>query len=201
MLFTNEQTTAQLGQLMEEAQQWWRLQKNYVGLQGTQILTRLFSAIALWAILILVGSMVLLFASFAVAYWLGELLGSTMLGFAIIAATLFLAVMLFYVNRYNWIVKPTTRFMVSLFVSHIAVPTEEGVAMEKEHVRQQLQQSQEQLKDTAGDILTPASEPRSGWEHAGYLLQNGMTIFRGVQIGLGAITAFRKVFKLGRKRK
>ena len=177
--------------LFEEARQWWGLQKQFVSLSATEVLTRLFSTIALWTILILVGSMVLLFASFALAYWLGDLLGSTMLGFGIIAAGLLLLVTLVWANRRAWIVVPTTRFMVSLFVSSLKVPTQEGIAME----------NQTALRDTAGSMLAPAAEARNGWESATNLLQNGMTIFRGVQIGLGAVAAFRRVFGRSRRRR
>jgi len=201
MLFSSEHTTAQMSLLFEEARQWWGLQKQFVSLSATEVLTRLFSAIALWTILILVGSMVLLFASFALAYWLGDLLGSTMLGFGIIAAGLLLLVTLVWANRRAWIVVPTTRFMVSLFVSSLKVPTQEGIAMEKERVGQQLEENQTALRDTAGSMLAPAAEARNGWESATNLLQNGMTIFRGVQIGLGAVAAFRRVFGRSRRRR
>lgn len=201
MLFSNEQTTAQMSQLFGEARQWWELQKQYLSLHGTEILTRLFSAIALWAILILVGAMVLLFGSFALAFWLGDLLGSTMLGFGIIAVVLLLAVMLVWANKRSWIVLPITRFMVSLLVSELAVPTQEGVALEKEHVRKQLENSQGEMRQTASNILSPATEARNGWDNAMGLFQNGMTIYRGVQIGLGAVAAFRSFFKLGKKRR
>ena len=201
MLFSNEQTTAQMSQLYEEARLWWGLQKQYVSLSTTEILTRLLSAIALWGVLILVGSMVLLFASFALAYWLGELLDSTMLGFGILAIVLLLAVMLVYTNRRSWIIGPITRFMVSLFVSSLKVPTQEGIALEKERVGQQLEQNQTEIRESASSLLAPATEARNGWESAVGLLQNGMTIFRGVQIGLGAVAAFRRIFKPRRKKR
>ncbi|MBO4802476.1 MAG: hypothetical protein J5545_11550 [Bacteroidaceae bacterium] len=201
MFFNNEQTTAQMSQLYEEARQWWSLQKQYVSLNSAEILARLFSAIALWAILILVGSMVLLFASFALAYWLGELLDSTMLGFVIIAAVLFLAVAMVWAKRRAWIIFPTTRFMVKLFVSQLAVPTQEGITMEKQHLREQLDENQEEMRDSARGLLSPSSQPKNGWETASNLFQNGYTIFRGVQIGVSAVAAARALFKLGRKRK
>lgn len=194
MLFSNEQTTAQMSQLFEEARQWWGLQKQYVGLQATEVLTRLFTAIALWGVLILVGSMVLLFGSFALAFWLGGLLDSTTLGFCIIALVLLLAVMLVYANRRSWILVPITRFMVNLLVSSLKVPTQEGILMEKERVGQQLAQNQTDLRESASNLLMPASEPRNAWDHVAFVLQNGMNIFRGVQIGISIVAACRKIF-------
>ena len=77
MLFANEQMTSQMGALLEEGRQYWNLQKKYLGLHTAEVLTRLLSRIALVLILILVGSLVLLFGSFALAFWLGALLDST----------------------------------------------------------------------------------------------------------------------------
>lgn len=201
MFFNSEQTTTLMGQLFEEARQYFRLQKEYLSLHGTEIMSRLFSTIALWVILILVGFMVLLFGSFALAYWIGDLLGSSVLGFAIIAAVLFLGAMLVYVNRVSWIVAPTTRFMVSLFVSNLIVPSQEAIAIEKEHVRQNLEDSQQDLKTTASSILAPLPQPQNKWESFNNLFQHGLTLFRGVQIGMSAIAAARTLFKIGKSKK
>lgn len=201
MFFNSEQTTTLMGQLFEEARQYFRLQKEYLSLHGTEIMSRLFSTIALWVILILVGFMVLLFGSFALAYWIGDILGSSVLGFAIIAAVLFLGAMLVYVNRVSWIVAPTTRFMVSLFVSNLIVPSQEAIAIEKEHVRQNLEDSQQDLKTTASSILAPLPQPQNKWESFSNLFQHGLTLFRGIQIGMSAIAAARTLFKIGKSKK
>ena len=81
MTFSNEQTTSRMSQLFEQARRYLTLQKDYLSLNSVEILTRLFSAIALAAILILVGFLVILFGSFALAYWIGGMLGSHILGF------------------------------------------------------------------------------------------------------------------------
>ena len=174
MNFTNEQTTARMTDLFEQARRYLRLQKDYLSLHGVEVLTRLFSAIALAAILILVGFLVVLFGSFALAYWLGELLGSHILGFTIIAGVLLLCTLLVYANRKAWIVLPTTRFMVSLLTPQITIPTQEGITLEKERVHDQL---------------------------ATNLLQNGLTVYRALQLGLSAVAAARTVFGLGKLRR
>ena len=110
---------------------------------------------ALVLTLILVGSLVLLFGSFAMAYWLGNLTGSTTLGFGIIAAVLVLIAVVVYANRMSWIVLPTTRFMVSLLASSLAVPSQEGIAMEKAHLSEQLDANQRDMKNTATSLLAP----------------------------------------------
>ncbi|MBR1800961.1 MAG: hypothetical protein IJ767_05625 [Bacteroidaceae bacterium] len=201
MTFTSEQTTAQMGQLFEQARRYVVLQKDYLSLHGVEVLTRLFTTLALVAIFVLVGFLVTLFGSFALAYWLGELLNSTILGFTIIAAALLLVALLIYANRKAWIILPTTRFLVSLLASNLALPTQEGIAAEKEHLRQQLQAGEGEMKDTAGAILAPMPIARNRWESASQLLQNGWNIYRGLQLGISAVTALRAVFGLGRKRR
>lgn len=201
MFFDSGQTTEQMSQLFSEAKQYWSLQKQHLSLQTTEVLTRLLSAIALWAIVILVGSLVLLFASFAIAFWLGGLLGNTVWGFVIIAAVLFAVTLLVYVNRTAWIIVPVTRFMVSLFASSLASPTREGVAMEKVRVQEKLDESQLQMRETANTLLSPQPEARNRWERAAGLFQNGMSLYRGLQLGLSAIAAFRVIFGKGKRRR
>lgn len=201
MFFSNEQNTERMSQLFAEARDFWQLQKKYLSLNTAEVLTRILSAIALWGIIILVGSLVLLFGSFALAFWLGSLLDSNMLGFAIIAAVLALLIFMIYANRVAWIIAPTTRFIVNLLASKLVIPTLEAVTIEKEHTRHQLEQNQEELRTTASTILAPPSEHKDKWENVSNLVQNGFTIFRGVQIGLSAIAAARSFFKIGKRRR
>lgn len=201
MFFENGQTTEQMSRLFTEAKQYWTLQKQHLSLQTTEVLTRLLSAIALWAIVILIGSLVLLFASFAIAFWLGGLLGNTVWGFVIIAAVLLVVTLLVYANRTAWIIVPVTRFMVSLFVSSLTSPTREGVAMEKVRVQEKLDESQLQIRETASTLLSPLPEAKNRWDRATGLFQNGMSIYRGLQLGLSAIAAFRAIFGRGKRRR
>ena len=201
MGLTNEQTTSQFTHLFQQVKDHLTLQKELLSLNSAQVLTRLFSAILLWTVLLLVGSMVLLFAGFALAYWLGTLLNNEVLGFAIVAGGLLLVSFIFYVNRKAWVVVPTTQFIVSLLASALTQPTEEGLAQEKERVTQKLEENQNEIKETANRLMAPIPAARNRWESAANLLQNGWNIYRGLQMGLSAIAAIRSVFGLGRKRR
>ena len=201
MGLTNEQTTLQFTHLFQQVKDHLTLQKELLSLNSAQVLTRLFSAILLWTVLLLVGSMVLLFAGFALAYWLGTLLNNEVLGFAIVAGGLLLVSFIFYVNRKAWVVVPTTKFIVSLLASALTQPTEEGLAQEKERVTQKLEENQNEIKETANRLMAPMPAARNRWESAANLLQNGWNIYRGLQMGLSAIAAIRSVFGLGRKRR
>lgn len=201
MFFDNGQTTEQMSNLFTEAKEYLSLQKQNLSLQTAEVLTKILSAVALWAIVILVGALVLLFASFAIAFWLGGLLGNTVWGFVIIAAVLLVVTLLVYANRTAWIIVPITRFMVGLFASTLASPTREGVAMEKVRVQEKLNENQLQMRDTASTLFTPQAEARNRWDRASNLLQNGMSLYRGLQLGLSAIAAFRVMFGKGKLRR
>ena len=201
MNIENEQTTARMSRLFEQVRRYFALQKDYLSLHGVEMLTRLFTAIALAVILILAGFLVILFGSFALAYWIGSLLDSTVLGFAIIAGALLLVALLIWANRSAWIVRPVTRFMIGLFATEVVIPTLEGVTMEQERTRQQIEEQEEEMRETANAIIAPPAAAKNRWEMATNLLHNGMTIFRGVQIGLSVVSAARAVFGLGRKRR
>lgn len=201
MNIENEQTTARVSRLFEQIRRYFALQKEYLSLNGVEMLTRLFTAIVLAVILILVGFLVILFGCFALAYWIGTLLDSTVLGFAIIAGVMLLVALLVWANRMSWIVQPTTRFMIGLFATKVVTPTLEGVMTVKESTSQQIEAQEQEMRETANAIFTPAAAAQNRWEMATNLLHNGMTIFRGVQIGLSVVSAARAVFGLGRKRR
>lgn len=201
MNIENEQTTARMSQLFEQVRRYFALQKDYLSLHGVEMLTRLFTAIALAAILILAGFLVILFGSFALAYWIGSLLDSTILGFAIIAGVMLLLALLVWAKRTAWIVLPATRFMINLFATEVVIPTLDGVKIEQERLRQQLTSEEEKMKETANGILTPPAASQNRWEMASNLLHNGMNIYRGLQIGLSVVAAARTVFGLGRRRR
>lgn len=201
MNIENEQTTARVSRLFEQIRRYFTLQKEYLSLNGVEMLTRLFTAIVLAVILILVGFLVILFGCFALAYWIGTLLDSTVLGFAIIAGVMLLVALLVWANRMSWIVQPTTRFMIGLFATKVVTPTLEGVMTVKENTSQQIEAQEQEMRETANAIFTPPAAAQNRWEMATNLLHNGMTIFRGVQIGLSVVSAARAVFGLGRKRR
>ena len=118
-----------------------------------------------------------------------------------IAGVMLLVALLVWANRMSWIVQPTTRFMIGLFATKVVTPTLEGVMTVKENTSQQIEAQEQEMRETANAIFTPAAAAQNRWEMATNLLHNGMTIFRGVQIGLSVVSAARAVFGLGRKRR
>ena len=117
MQIANDALTKQLTGLIDEAKHYYQLEKRCLGLHGAESLTVLLSRIALWAIVLLVGFLVLLFSSLTFAFWIGELTGSVLIGVGSVAAFLLLIGLIVYSRRQAWIEEPIARFLATLLVS------------------------------------------------------------------------------------
>lgn len=80
-------------------------------------MTVILSAILIVTVLLLLGSIVLLFLTFALAYYLGDVLGSLSLGFGLISAFILLLTVIFYLNRNRMVIQPMARFMTKLILT------------------------------------------------------------------------------------
>ncbi len=105
-----------LSALVDEVRHYLRLQRNYFALDAVEKATRLLSAVAVAAVCLMLGGMVLFFALYALAEWAGTLLGNTAGGFALVAALLLAMAVIFYCRRKQWVVQPLARLMASLFL-------------------------------------------------------------------------------------
>ncbi|MCR5819983.1 MAG: hypothetical protein K6F94_03405 [Bacteroidaceae bacterium] len=203
MFFANDEDTQRLKNLLRQGGEYWQLQRRMLSLQSASTLAKLLATIALWLIVFLVGSLVLLFASFALAFWLGDISGSNLLGFGVIALVLLLVVLLVYSCRQQWIYLPVARYMIDLLVS----PTPEGFHItdmtqateEMTRVSEQLNANREQLKESAQDVFIQNNPPSNKWELAGELLKNGRSIYRAMQLGVNLWAAIRLL--LGSKKR
>ena len=81
-------------------------------------MTVILSAILIVTCLVIIkGSIVLLFLTFALAYYLGDVLGSLSLGFGLISAFILLLTVIFYLNRNRMVIQPMARFMTKLILT------------------------------------------------------------------------------------
>lgn len=105
-----------MGALAEEVKRYLRLQKRYLALDAVERMTRLFSAVGVTVVCLILGAMVLFFTLYALAEWAGALLGYATAGFLIVAALLALLAIVFYNHRQQWVVQPLARLMAGLFL-------------------------------------------------------------------------------------
>lgn len=116
-MFSNIKNIESIGKLLLEFKKYLELQKEFVKLDATEKMTVILSAILIVTVLLLLGSIVLLFLTFALAYYLGDVLGSLSLGFGLISAFILLLTVIFYLNRNRMVIQPMARFMTKLILT------------------------------------------------------------------------------------
>mgnify|MGYP000618097868 len=116
-MFSNSKNIESIGKLLLEFKKYLELQKEFVKLDATEKMTVILSAILIVTALLLLGSIVLLFLSFALAYYLGDVLGNLSLGFGLISAFILLLTVIFYLNRNRMVIQPMARFMTKLILT------------------------------------------------------------------------------------
>ena len=141
------------------------------------------------------GSIVLLFASFALAYWVAELTDSMLLGFGMLALVLLLACVVVYLNRRAWIQEPILRAVAQLFVNEDVDQTPTGISIESQRLQDQRQQTHAALRQQADVIVQPAKRTASKWERATSLIPTAIAIYEGLTVGRSTISALRRVIK------
>lgn len=116
-MFSNSKNIESIGKLLLEFKKYLELQKEFVKLDATEKMTVILSAILIVTVLLLLGSIVLLFLTFALAYYLRDVLGSLSLGFGLISAFILLLTVIFYLNRNRMVIQPMARFMTKLILT------------------------------------------------------------------------------------
>ena len=99
--------------LFDQVKVYLNLRIDYLRLYVAEYLIRFFSSLVLWMVIFLFLFFVLVFGSFAFAYWFGELTGRWSVGFLIIAGIYLLLSVLIYIFRRPFIVKPFTRLIIN----------------------------------------------------------------------------------------
>ena len=103
--------------LFLQLRDYLRLQKENAAMGAAEGLTVVLSAVAIGFVIINVALAVLLLLGFALAYWLGDLLGCDALGFVVVAGIMLLLGVAFWLKRRDWITNPIARLMVMVFMS------------------------------------------------------------------------------------
>ena len=110
--------TEDIREIILEVKNYLNLQKKYLAIDAAEKATVILSAVAIAAICILLSSTLLLFCTFALAYWIGDLLDSLPLGFLAMAIFIAVLLLLFYSKRKAWVIQPLARMMAQLFVDN-----------------------------------------------------------------------------------
>ena len=105
-------------ELWAELKKYLTLQIDYAKLTTVEKLVVLLSAIAMVAVMLILGACVLFYLSFAVVFMLSDAIGSTW-GAYLIVSGIFLVLMVgVYALRQKLILDPVSRFLTRLFLHH-----------------------------------------------------------------------------------
>jgi len=110
--------TEDIKDIILELKHYLNLQKKYLAIDAAEKITRFLSAVTIAAICILLGGIILLFFTFALAYWIGDLLNSLPLGFLSMVVIVALLLLLFYCKRNAWVIQPLARMAAKIFVEN-----------------------------------------------------------------------------------
>ena len=115
-MLSSDKNVENIGQLIELLKHYLGLQAEYVKLDVIDKVVRLLTAAALAIIFILLIIAVMMFLSFAVAYWLGQHVGMAP-AFCIVGGFHLLLLILFFLFHEKWIERPLVHFLANLFLS------------------------------------------------------------------------------------
>ena len=116
-MLSSDKNVETIAQLVEIVKHYLGLQKEYLKLDVIDKIVRLvtFTALAIIFFLIVVG--VVLFCSFALAFWLANYTG-TALAFLVVGGIHLLLIIVIFIFRKKWIEKPLVRFLANLLLEN-----------------------------------------------------------------------------------
>lgn len=116
-MFSGNKSIESIGKLFLEFKKYLELQKEYVKLGAAEKLTVMLSAAVTVAVLLVLGSIILLFLTFALAFLLGDAIGSLPVGFGLIALLVLIIAGIFYLNRNRFVIQPLARFITKIILT------------------------------------------------------------------------------------
>ena len=115
-MLSSDKNVESIAQLIEVLKHYLGLQKEYVKLDVIDKVVRLLTAAPLAVIFFLIIVAVVMYLSFAAAFWLANFTG-TATAFLIIGGIHALVFIVFFIFRKPWIEKPLVHFLASLLLS------------------------------------------------------------------------------------
>lgn len=114
-MLSSDKNVETIAQLIEVLKHYLGLQKEYLKLDVIDKVVRLLTAATLAIVFILIIIAVLMYASFAFAFWLATFTG-TAKAFLIVGGFHLLIFILFVIFRKPWIEKPLVHFLAGLLM-------------------------------------------------------------------------------------
>ena len=115
-MLSNDKNVESIGQLIELLKHYLSLQTEYIKLDVIDKVVRLLTAAALAIVFFLLFTAVMLFLSFAFAYWLGQHIGMAP-AFSVVGGLHLLLLVCFFLFHDKWVERPLVRFLANLLMS------------------------------------------------------------------------------------
>lgn len=115
-MLSSDKNVETIAQLIEVLKHYLGLQTEYLKLDVIDKVVRLFTAFALAIVFFMIIIAVLLYLSFALAFWLASFTG-TALAFLIVGVIHLLLFIVFFFMRKKWIERPLVHFLAGLLLS------------------------------------------------------------------------------------
>ena len=103
--------------IVETANDYAKLHLEYAKLTAIEKVSILLSAIALFAIILVIGGFALFDLSNSFVLLLADVIGSAWLAYLILALVLVVMIVIICLNRKAWIFNPVTKFVTKLFLT------------------------------------------------------------------------------------
>lgn len=97
-------------------------QKENITLGATENAIKLFYVASMGLIVFMLSSIILLLASFALAFWINDITGSNIIGFGSLAGAILVLTLLLWFKRKQWVLQPIARMIVRILLDN--TPTE-----------------------------------------------------------------------------
>lgn len=115
-MLSSDKNVETIAQLIEVLKHYLGLQSEYVKLDVIDKVVRLLTAAALAILFFLLIIAVMMFLSFAAAYWLGQHIGMAP-AFCVVGGVHLLLLLLFFFYHEKWIERPLVHFLANLLLS------------------------------------------------------------------------------------
>ena len=115
-MLSSDKNVETIAQLVEVLKHYLGLQKEYLKLDVIDKVVRLLTAAALAMLFFLLVIAVMMFLSFAAAYWLGQYIGMAP-AFCIVGGVHLLLLLFFFLFHEKWVERPLVRFLANLLMS------------------------------------------------------------------------------------
>lgn len=116
-MLSSDKNVETIAQLVEIIKHYLGLQKEYLKLDVIDKIVRLLTFAALVVVFSVLLVAVLMYLSFAIAFWLASYMG-TALAFLVVGGIHLLLIIIVFIYRKKWIEKPLVRFLANLLLEN-----------------------------------------------------------------------------------